>query len=550
MAVLQTPHAHEMQPSPTPTRRSWWRLALLGMLLSLSIAFNIYFLFTAPPIDTPNTPFIILWLLSFLPYIAACILVLVTKPQVGWRRWLELGLILVGALTLRAIVLPVLPDLSHDSWRYLWDARVTLHGYSPYVYGPGSPLYASLRDFVYNNSRFRNVPTIYPPGAQAIYLLSYLIAPSNLIALKGIFVGFDVVTCIVLAILLQRKGLDMSRCIIYAWCPLPIIEFALQGHLDALTVTFIVLAILCASASWRGSRVVTGFLIAMATLTKIYPIILLVVVVRRRDWALLTTCFVTIILAYVPYLIMGHGQILGFFGIYASEQTPNAGLTQFVVVWIENQFRLNKGIGSIVIYALDALVAGSVSLIVLRLRWQERISMEAATFIMIAMIFAISSHIFPWYAAAFLPWIATQVGPLGIQWRSFKKLRINWSSFRHLHIWSGFKNLRHIRWSSFRRIRIHWNGLDTFNTGSLATLAMWYFTCSSVTAYFDNWNIYYQQVYGVTLLILGISTLIGIVQNKYTLGSKRQKQSNEFRVKWIVGGIFRFIPGRRGKENA
>jgi hypothetical protein len=536
MAVLQTPHAHEMQPSPTASKRSRWRLALLSMLLSLSIAFNIYFLFTAPPADTSDGLFITLWLVSFLPYLAACILVLATKPQVGRGKWIELGLILVGALTLRAILLPVLPDLSHDSWRYLWDARVTLHGYSPYVYGPGNPLFISLRDFVYNNSRFRSAPTIYPPGAQAIYLLSYLLAPSNLIVLKGFFVGFDVITCGALAFLLQRKGLDMSRCIIYAWCPLPIIEFAIQGHLDAATITFTVLAILCAGASWRGSRVVTGFLIAMATLTKIYPILLLVVIVRRRDWALLTTCFATIIIGYVPYLILGHGQILGFFGTYASEQTPNAGLTQFVVVWIENQFLLNKAIGSLVIYILDAILVGTVSLIILRLRWQERISMEAATFIVIGTIFAASSHIFPWYNAAFLPWIATQIAPLGVQWKRISKPRINWRDL---------KNLRP-RWSSLRHTHLHWNGLSTFNAGSLATLSLWYFTCSAITAYTISWNTYYQRIYGITLLGLGIAIVIGIMKKNYTLRNERQDPSKAFHVKWVVGKIFSFVPGKRG----
>src|SRR5258708_13243112 len=43
-------------------------------------------------------------------------------------------------------------------------------------------------------SRYRNVPTLYPPGAQVVYLLSYLLAPSNLYFLKGLFVVFDMVT--------------------------------------------------------------------------------------------------------------------------------------------------------------------------------------------------------------------------------------------------------------------------------------------------------------------------------------------------------------------
>ena len=143
--------------------------------------------------------------------------------------------------------------------------------------------------------RFRTVPTIYPPGAQAVYLLSYLLAPSNLFVLKAIFIGFDMVTCVSLAFLLIKRGLDPRRVVIYAWCPLPIVEFAIQGHVDVITLPFLLLTVLSALSTRRGARVLTGFLIGIATLTKIYPIFLLVVVVRRRDWALVVTCLLTIV---------------------------------------------------------------------------------------------------------------------------------------------------------------------------------------------------------------------------------------------------------------
>src|SRR5436305_12793855 len=137
-------------------------------------------------------------------------------------------------------------------------------------------------------------------------------------------------TCGVLALLLVRKGLDPRRIVIYAWCPLPIVEFALQGHVDVITLTFTVLSVLSATSTKRGSRVLTGFFIGMATLTKIYPILLLVAIMRRRDWALLATCLATITLGYVPYLILGHGQVLGYFFSYSAEQGGNAGVVQLV----------------------------------------------------------------------------------------------------------------------------------------------------------------------------------------------------------------------------
>src|SRR5689334_17409229 len=265
MSLVRTSRSLQEHISSQSGKSPWRRFLVLCLLLLFALAANIVLAVTAAPADTSVTLFIWLWVISFLPYLAACIFVLNTKAGVGRWQWMELGVILGGALVLRAMLLPIPPDLSHDSWRYLWDARVTLHGYSPYVYGPGDPLFLHLRDFIYDNSRFRSVPTLYPPGAQAIYLISYLLAPSNLFFLKGMFIVFDLVTCVALAFFLQYRGLDPARTIIYAWSPLPIVEFAIQGHVDAVTLTFTLLALLCSLSNRQSMRILTGFLIAMAT---------------------------------------------------------------------------------------------------------------------------------------------------------------------------------------------------------------------------------------------------------------------------------------------
>jgi hypothetical protein len=376
------------------------------------VSINIVLRVTALAPNTSITPFMQLWMLSFLPYFAACALVLTTRARTGLWQTVELAVLLVGALLLRVILLPVPPVLSHDSWRYLWDARVTLHGYSPYVYVPDDPRFLHLRDFIYDNSGYRNVPTIYPPGAQAIYILSYLIAPSNLFVLKGIFLGFDLVTCTALVLLLRWLGLDGSRSVIYMWCPLPIVEFAIQGHVDALAVAFTVLAILCAHGTWRGARALSGFLLAMAALTKLYPALLLLAIMRRRDYALLVTFCATSVVGYIPYLLLGHGQVLGFLGTYVSQNHPNGGIVLPLVLEIISLLKISRITIPPVERTLDLLVVGATSLAVLLLRRHERISMEAATLLLIGTVFAVSSNIFPWYTIALLPWIAVLIGPL------------------------------------------------------------------------------------------------------------------------------------------
>jgi hypothetical protein len=119
--------------------------------------------------------------------------------------------------------------LSRDVWRYLWDAHVVTHGYSPYVYAPGDKVLLPLRTILYVNSRFRNIPTDYPPGAELIFILGYLLDAHSLLGIKSVFLGCDMISCGALTWLLTRKRLDPRRVVIYAWCPLPIIEFARQS---------------------------------------------------------------------------------------------------------------------------------------------------------------------------------------------------------------------------------------------------------------------------------------------------------------------------------
>ncbi len=194
MPTLSTFPLPEVAAPVAPRRRPGWRSSGLIIFLLLSVALY-FWLKRITPTDPNSTaspvPFLQVEMLCFLPYAAACALLLVTRPAGGHWRWLELGMILGGALLLRALLVGFPPNLSHDSWRYVWDARIFLRGYSPYVTVPAAKVLQPLRDFIYANSRYRNAPSIYPPGAQYIYAFSYLLAPSNLFFLKGVFVLFD-----------------------------------------------------------------------------------------------------------------------------------------------------------------------------------------------------------------------------------------------------------------------------------------------------------------------------------------------------------------------
>jgi hypothetical protein len=468
-----------LQKSQAPTPPSVkWRFPALCLLLAIAIGYNVLLGLMAPPPDSSPSLFISLWLVSFLPYLVACILILATRGPTGHGQWRELAIILGGALILRLMLLHIPPDLSRDSWRYLWDARVTLHGYSPYVYEPDNPLFIHLHDFLYDNTRYRSVPTLYPPGAQAFYLLSYLLAPTNLVFFKILLTACEMISCGTLAWLLKKRGSDPARCVIYAWAPLPIIEFAIQGHMDALTIMLMLLTVVCAQSTRRGARALTGVLLALATLTKIYPILLLAAVLRKRDWALLVACAATIALAYLPYVILGQGQVLGFFSTYAGERTTNAGITTQVLNWFAFNMHLSPMLTQMLTYLLDLALLGSAVLIIWWLRLHRRISIEAAVLVLVGAILAASPHIFPWYTTSLLPWIVLCIEPRGTR-------------------------------------------AEILNPSRLAVGVAWYFSSVSILGYFiansDDWSLYYLIAYDLSLAGLGLAWLI-VILRRYNRG--------------------------------
>jgi hypothetical protein len=455
-------------------------------LVSLALYFWLGNVTPSDPNSTASTaPFVRIWLLAFLPYAVACALLLVTRPARGRWRWGELGLIMGGALLLRVMLLRSSPNLSHDSWRYVWDARVFLHGYSPYVTLPEAKELVPLRDFIYANSRFRNAPSIYPPGAQYVYILSYLLAPSNLPFLKGVFVLFDMLSCLALALLLARKGFDPARALLYAWCPLPIVEFALEGHLDGLAIAFALLAVLSASRTdWKG-RTLTGFLVGMGTLAKLYPLVLIVPLVNIREWKrdvpLVLTCLLTIVIGYLPFVWLGHGQIFGFFSTYASEQGQNAGLVQHMVAALGVQLHLS--LSQIVTWehgaAVLLLLGASVAILIARA--QKRMSIEAGTLILFSLVLSVSSHVFPWYVTTLLPWIVLLLPRRDPRQRS------------------------------------------TFIARVLVLGALWLFTFISVMGYLVDWPTYYvlaDNLLAFELIVAGLFALLPFVRK----GSVYMKQ--------------------------
>jgi len=188
--------------------------------------------------------------------------------------------VLIGGALFRLILVPLDPPrLSTDIYRYIWDGRLQGAGINPYFYLPVDPRLAGLRDeSIYPHiNRKEYAYTIYPPVAQIFFFVATRVTQS-IPGFKGLLVLVDLVTVGLVAATLRAIGQPAERVIVYAWHPLPIFEFAGSGHIDALMICFIALALLARSHQKFG---ITGFALGAATLVKFFPVILLPAIYRR-----------------------------------------------------------------------------------------------------------------------------------------------------------------------------------------------------------------------------------------------------------------------------
>src|SRR5258705_6746636 len=232
------------------------------------------------------------------------------------RSTLIIILVLTAIFRLSIVFAP--PYLSDDIYRYVWDGRVQAAGINPYRYIPADEHLQRLRDEeIYRKINRRDYAhTMYPPAAEAAYFLTTRISES-VTWMKLTIVGFELITVWILMELLAAFGFARQRILMYAWHPLAVWEFAGSGHIDPLAFAFIALALLARRRNWETA---TGISLGLATLAKLFPIVLFPALYKRWGWKMPTALVATIVVGYLPYLGVGPLGVLGFIPGYAHER--------------------------------------------------------------------------------------------------------------------------------------------------------------------------------------------------------------------------------------
>lgn len=196
----------------------------------------------------------------------------------------DFGLLFLIAILARLIFINTTPNLSQDFYRFIWDGRMLIQGYNPYLSTPQSyidtgttsivaqaqELYAGMGTL--NASHFTN----YPPANQLIFLVAALFSSKSIlgsvITFRIVIILADIGTIIYSKKLLTKLGLPIYNIFWYALNPFIIIELTGNLHFESVMLFLVVLSLYKLS---QGKWILSAVFLALSISTKLLPLLFL-----------------------------------------------------------------------------------------------------------------------------------------------------------------------------------------------------------------------------------------------------------------------------------
>lgn len=368
----------------------WKILLVLGIVLtSLYLCFTIF-----QNSEKSILLYMIIYASAFVIYFIGYLVVKndneIIKDKTKLFSSRSIIIIFLFGVLFRLVLIPAVPSTSDDVYRYIWEGKLVYHGENPFEKAPDNPDLKYLHSQDYPDLvTYKNMTTIYPAAAQLIFLTGYLLSGENDLGLKLLYLLAEIFTFIFILKILTLRKISKSLLILYAWLPLPIMEYFINSHIDVVGITFFVIFIYYMLID---KYTVAVFPFALSILIKLYPIIVLPLLMKK----LRLKNFV--FFSSVLIVILTVGMVL----FIPDERSVNASLFTYLSTWSFNGsfFSLFNLIFN------DSYIARSIILILfmaavgnIAIRYQDFLMGVYGVWICFIMF---AATLYPWY----LGWIA------------------------------------------------------------------------------------------------------------------------------------------------
>jgi alpha-1,6-mannosyltransferase len=291
------------------------------------------------------------------------------------------------------------PTGSDDVYRYMWEGKTQSHGVNPYLYSPDAPqldsLHTQLLPAAVNHP---DMKTVYFPFSQWVFYCCYHLSGENIWGYKLALLVAELATLMGLLFLLAQLKIPTKFVLLYFLCPLPIIQFALDAHIDAVGLPLLIFGLL---AYLRGNKVLSYVLLALSISVKPVAVLILPILFLREKGIRHKAR-----VAVVPSIV-----VVGQFLPYVFSSNPFEGLTRFAENWTFN------GVVFETLYLwfsdnqktrMVCAILLCISLLLLYMRKKEPLD---AFYFSVLLLLMFSPVVHPWYVS----WLAVLL-PFSRRW--------------------------------------------------------------------------------------------------------------------------------------
>lgn len=304
------------------------------------------------------------------------------------------------AVILRLMFLFTTPIGSDDFYRYQWDGRVQASGVNPYRYAPQdsalTPLHTAHLPSAVNHPEFK---TVYFPLSLWTFYVSYELCGEEIWGYKLMLLCAELVALWGLTLIVRARQIDMKYVLLYALCPLPIVQFAIDAHLDGLGLPFLVFGLYL---FLTHRKLLSAVSLGLSMSIKPVALVMLpMLVLRERAWKhkllFAVVPLVAVAVQFVPYVV-GVNPFEPLFA-FAKNWSFNGVVFEAVNAVVVNNQRARLICG--------ALLCGAL----LVLCMQKPLRTLDTLYFAVLLLFLFSPVVHPWY----INWLAVLV-PVVRKW--------------------------------------------------------------------------------------------------------------------------------------
>lgn len=243
------------------------------------------------------------------------------------------------ALLFRLLLLTAIPGLSQDFYRFIWDGRVILEGYNPYLYSPNALIQGGNFSIPQAGELVQGMGPLsagnlsnYPPLNQFIFVVSGWISGQSIlgsvIVMRLLIILADCGILLVGIKLLKKLHLPIHSIFWYLLNPLVIIEMTGNLHFESVMLFFLLLSLYLITINWWKLGAVA---FAFSVSVKLIPLMIIPLLFHRlgrKNW--------------IAFCGIVGGLTAGFFMPFLSQGVLNSYL-ETTSLWFQ-KFEFNASI--------------------------------------------------------------------------------------------------------------------------------------------------------------------------------------------------------------